>query len=244
MRGRPNAAPHSSHNPVCPLFLVRLSFLSFPSLLLSFLFVSPPILRSCSSYFNLLPGARRSVPDGNSLRLQEPPWRPHGGGTGGEQSGPVLPCYPSFSFSPSPMYFFLLFPLLFFFPLSSLPSFPLTPVSLSVSSVSSLPGYTGPQGDLLLARVPQHRALSSFTHRFPSTPPSFALIHPPSISLHSPPSFSSTLPWGKTVRPSSPELSISEGVYLQRDRPTHLERIFTSVHTFSHSHSLLALYIS
>ncbi|RXN30164.1 hypothetical protein ROHU_017900 [Labeo rohita] len=30
------------------------------------------ILPSCSSYFSLLPGARRSVPDGNSLRLQEP----------------------------------------------------------------------------------------------------------------------------------------------------------------------------
>ncbi len=130
---------------VCPfLFVSFLSSLSF----------SPPILPSCSSYFNLLPGARRSVPDGNSLRLQEPPWRPHGGGTGGEQSGPVLPCYPSLSFSPSPMYFFLPFPLSFFlflpYPRSlSLPS-------LSVSSVSSLPGYTGPQGDLLLAQVPQH----------------------------------------------------------------------------------------
>ncbi len=30
------------------------------------------ILPSCSSYFSLLPGARRSVPDGNSLRLHEP----------------------------------------------------------------------------------------------------------------------------------------------------------------------------
>lgn len=39
------------------------------------------------------------------------------------------------------------------------------------------------------------------------------------------------------MRPSSPELSISEGVYLQRDRPTHLERIFTSVHTPSPSRS-------
>lgn len=40
-------------------------------------------LPSFSSYFSLLLGARRSVPDGNSLRLQEPPRRPHGGGTGG-----------------------------------------------------------------------------------------------------------------------------------------------------------------
>lgn len=30
--------------------------------------------------------------------------------------------------------------------------------SLSVSSVTSLPGYTGPQGDLLFGSVPQHRA--------------------------------------------------------------------------------------
>ena len=89
--------------------------LSSPFSFLPFLSVFPPILPSCSSYFSLLPGARRSVPDGNSLRLQEPPWRPHGGGTGGEQSGPVLPRYPSLSFSPSPMYFFLPFPLLFFF---------------------------------------------------------------------------------------------------------------------------------
>lgn len=112
---------------------------------------------------------------------------------------------------------------------------------LSLSSISSLPGYTGPQGDLLLAEVPQHRALSSFTHRFPPTPP------PPPLLLSSPPppfpplsSFPLQLsPGGKTVRPSSPELSISEGVYLQCDRPTHLERIFTSVHTLSPSHSLL-----
>lgn len=196
----------------------------FPALLILlfsfYLFLNLP---SCSSYFSLLPGARRSVPDGNSLRLQEPPWRPHGGGTGGEQSGPVLPCYPSLShllFSPFRPFFF-------FSPYSCFPP-------LSISSVSSLPGYTGPQGDLLLAQVPQHRALSSSS---PTTPPQCLLLllllpNPPH-----PPSFSSTLPGGKTVRPSSPELSISEGVYLQRDRPTHLERIFTSVHTLSPFHS-------
>lgn len=78
-----------------------------------------------------------------------------------------------------------------------------------------------------------------------STEPSPLLLHPllppnssfcsclPLLSLHSPLSFSSTLLGGKTVRPSSPELSISKGVYLQRDRLTHLERIFTSVHTLS-----------
>lgn len=178
--GWTTTTPHSSQIPVCPLILLPLSFPPFS--FLSFLSVSPPILPSCSSYFSLLPGARRSVPDGNSLRLQEPPWRPHGGGTGGEQSGPVLPCYPSLSFSPSPMYFFLPFPLLFF-------SFSLTLVSsLSVSSVSSLPGYTGPQGDLLLARVPQHRALSSplLLHPLPPPPtpppPPFAPVPPSSPS--------------------------------------------------------------
>lgn len=216
-----------------PCFLVPLSFLPFS--FLSSLSVSPPILPSCSSYFSLLPGARRSVPDGNSLRLQEPPWRPHGGGTGGEQSGPVLPCYPSLSFSP--MYFFSLL----FFLFLSYSRF----LSLPSLSVSSLPGYTGPQGDLLLARVPQHRALSSAPSPIASPQLLFLLLllrlHPPPPP---PPSFSSTLPGGKTVRPSSPELSISEGVYLQRDRPTHLEHIFTSVHTLSPSHSLLALYIS
>lgn len=65
--------------------------------------------------------------------------------------------------------------------------------SLSVSSVTSLPGYTGPQGDLLLARVPQHRPLSSsFTHHFASpqllllffspTPPFPLLLPSPAIS--------------------------------------------------------------
>lgn len=149
--------------------------LPFPSL--SFLSVSPPILPSCSSYFSLLPGARRSVPDGNSLRLQEPPWRPHGGGTGGEQSGPVLPCNPS--------------PLVLFFP-----SFSLTLVSsLSVSSVSSLPGYTGPQGDLLLARVPQHRALSSPLLSSPTAPPLLPSTPPftPIATPHLPPLHSALL---------------------------------------------------
>lgn len=126
IRGWTTATPHSSQIPVCLSFFGLLSFLLFS--FLSFRPVSPPILPSCSSYFSLLPGARRSVPDGNSLRLQEPPWRPHGGGTGGEQSGPVLPCYPSLSFSPSPMYFFSLSP--FFFSLSPLLSLPLSPVSL------------------------------------------------------------------------------------------------------------------
>lgn len=80
--------------------------LVFPLLLSS---VPLSVLPSCSSYFSLLPRAHRSVPDGNSLRLQEPPWRPHGGGTGGEQSGPVLPDYPSPVFAP--MYFFPFFSL-------------------------------------------------------------------------------------------------------------------------------------
>lgn len=87
-----------------------------------------------------------------------------------------------------------------------------------------------------------------------STEPS-PLLHPPPqlllllVLLLSPPlpppsprlplSLPSTLPRGETVRPSSPELSISKGVYLQRDRPTHLEHIFTSVHTLF-SLSLLA----
>lgn len=108
---------------------------------------------------------------------------------------------------------------------------------LSVSSVSSLPGYTGPQGDLLLAAVPQHRTLSSPPS--PTASPnssSFGSCPPP---LYFSPFFCRTLPRGKTVRPSSPELSISDGVYLQRDRPTHLERIFTSVHTLFPAHSLL-----
>lgn len=100
---------------------------------------------------------------------------------------------------------------------------------VSLCPLSSLPGYTGPQGDLLLAEVPQQRTFSS-----PSLPTG---------PLPSPHSFSNTLPRGKTARPSSPELSISQGVYLQCDRPTHLEHIFTSVLSPSPSHSLLALYI-
>lgn len=77
-----------------PLPLSLLLHPSIPSL-------SPPVFPSCSSYFSLLPGARRSVPDGNLLRLQEPPRRPHGGGTEGEQSGPVLPHSRSLSLSVS-----------------------------------------------------------------------------------------------------------------------------------------------
>lgn len=100
-------------------------FLSFPSLLFPFSPSLHPSSRPCSSYFSLLPGARRSVPDGNSLRLQEPPWRPHGGGTGGEQSSPVLP---SLSLPLVLSLFHVLFflPLFFFLFLS----FPLSPVFL------------------------------------------------------------------------------------------------------------------
>lgn len=103
---------------------------------------------------------------------------------------------------------------------------PLTtpPLPPPVSAVTSLPGYTGPQGDLILAWVPQCRSLSS-----PSAPPA-----PPRLYLTPPPpSFSGTFPRGTTVRPSSPELSISASVYLRRDSPTHLECIFTSVHALS-----------
>lgn len=165
------------------------------------------------------------------------------GQEGNNQAQSSLAIPPSRSL-PLPCTFFSLS--LFFFFLSP---FSLTLVSSrSVSSVSSLPGYTGPQGDLLLARVPQHRALSSPplpTASPPNSSSSYSFCScPPPLPLLSPPSFSSALPRGKTVRPSSPELSISEGVYLQRDRPTHLERIFTSVHTLSPSHSLLALHIS
>lgn len=182
--------------------------------------VSPPVLHSCSSYFSLLPGAHKSVPDGNLLRLQEPPWRPHGGGTRGKQSSSVLlfyhepPCH-----APSHSFFFIFLP------------YTCSLLSSSVSSVSSLPGYTGPQGDLILAQVPNppiYTHTLTHTHASLSTCPAAAL---PPLSV----SFS--LPGGKTVRPSSPKLSISDGVYLQRDRPTHLECIFTSVHTPSPSHS-------
>lgn len=112
-----------------------------------------------------------------------------------------------------------------------------SPLPLPVPAVTSLPGYTGPQGDLILARVPQCRSLSS-----PSSPLTPPLPFPPYcisprlLLLLSPPSFSSTSPRGTTVRPSSPELSISEGVYLRRDSPTHLECIFTSIHTLSPVH--------
>lgn len=122
--------------------------------------------------------------------------------------------------SPSPPSRYL--PLVVFFP---------SPFPLPVSAVTSLPGYTGPQGDLILARVPQCRSLSSLSSA--PTPPllfSPAVSHP-SFSPLSPPSFSSMFPGGTTVRPSSPELSISESVYLRRDSPTHLECIFAGVHT-------------
>lgn len=113
------------------------------------------------------------------------------------------------------------------------------PLFLSpVSAVTSLPGYTGPQGDLILARVPRCRSLSS-----PSSPPTPPLpFFPPcriSPLLPSPPSFPNTSPRGTTARPSSPELSISGSVYLRRDSLTHLECIFTSVHTPSLAHSPL-----
>lgn len=144
------------------------------------------------------------------------PWRPHGGGTRGKQSSSVLlfyhepPCH-----APSHSFFFIFLP------------YTCSLLSSSVSSVSSLPGYTGPQGDLILAQVP-NPPIYTHTHASLSTCPAAAL---PPLSV----SFS--LPGGKTVRPSSPKLSISDGVYLQRDRPTHLECIFTSVHTPSPSHS-------
>lgn len=178
IRGRTTTTPHSSQILVCPSFFG-----------LSFLSVSPPILSSCSSYFSLLPGARRSVPDGNSLRLQEPPWRPHGGGTGGEQSGPVLLAIPPSRSLALPCTFFCLSLLFFslFLPSSRFLSLP----SLSVSSVSSLPGYTGPQGDLFLARVPQHRALSSPPS--PTASPQLlllVLLLSPLLSLRSPPALS------------------------------------------------------
>lgn len=157
----------------------------FPSLLFLFLIsVSPPTLPSFSSYFSLLPGARRSVPDGNSLKLQEPPRRPHGGGTGGEQSGPVLPCYPSLSHvlvSPfAPLFF----------------SFPLTLVfSLSLYLLSIQPARLHrSSGWLALGSGPsaQNPLLFFFTHHLPPTPP-LLLLSP----LLSPPSFSSTLPGEK-----------------------------------------------
>lgn len=65
------------------------------------------------------------------------------------------------------------------------PPFPSVPPSLalalslalcvSVSSGTSLPGYTGPQGDLVLDRVPQHR-----------DPPPSPLPPSPSLPSHSP----------------------------------------------------------
>lgn len=67
-----------------------------------------------------------------------------------------------------PLSYSLLLPCTFF---SHSPSFP-----LRVSSVSSLPGYTGPQGDLLLAPVPQHRAPLLLLSQLPSTPPSPPLM--------------------------------------------------------------------
>lgn len=155
-----------------------------PSLLFLFLIsVSLPVLPSCSSYFSLLPGARRSVPDGNSLRLQEPPWRPHGGGTGGEQSGPVLPRYPSLArvlFSPFPP-LFSLSPLLLFS--LSLYLLCIQPARLHRSS-----------GWLSLGSGPsaQSPLLFFFTHHFPpnsSSSSSFAPVPPPLSSFllqHSP----------------------------------------------------------
>lgn len=162
-----------------------------PFSFLSSLSVSPPILPSCSSYFSLLPGARRSVPDGNSLRLQEPPWRPHGGGTGGEQSGPVLPRYPSLSFSS--MYFFLPFHLFFF-------------LSSSLTLVSSLsPLYPACQATQVL-RVTCSWLRSLNTEPSPPSPtasPQLLLLLPCSYplphlhSLLSPPSLSNFLPGGR-----------------------------------------------
>lgn len=80
---------------------------------------------------------------------------------------------------PSPPLLYL--PLVLFF------SFSLPLVSsLSVSSVTSLPGYTGPQGDLLLDRVPQHRALSSPPSPIaspPTPPPLFFSCPPPPFPL-------------------------------------------------------------
>lgn len=76
--------------------------------------------------------------------------------------------------SPSPPSRYL--PLVVFFP---------SPFPLPVSAVTSLPGYTGPQGDLILARVPQCRSLSSLSSA--ATPP---LLFSPAVSH---PSFSPCL---------------------------------------------------
>lgn len=144
----------------CPSLVLCCLYLSLS--FLSLLSVSPPpILPSCSSYFSLLPGARRSVPDGNSLRLQEPPRRPHGGGTGGEQSGPVLPSYPSlpmyFFFSPFHPFLFSSFSLTL---VSSLPRLPLSPLQPACQATQVL------------------RVTCSWLSSL-STEPSPFLLHPP-----------------------------------------------------------------
>lgn len=189
-------------NPV--FWTLRFYAYSFCPSLFSLL-PSLSLFLSCGSYFSLLPGARRSVPDGNLLRLQEPPWRPHGGGTEGEQSSPVLfaPMYSSSS-SPSP----------------TVVSFPLSPP------------HPACQATRVLRVTCFRRGSLSFTHRFPQLLPKLPPRSP-----------SSGLPGGKTARPSSPELSISQGVYSRRDRPTHLERIFAGVHTPSPPQLLPGLYI-
>lgn len=74
--------------------------------------------------------------------------------------------------SPSPPFLYL--PLVLF-----------SPFPLPVSAVTSLQGYTGPQGDLILAQVPQCRSLSSL-----SSAPAPPLLFSPAVSH---PSFSSCL---------------------------------------------------
>lgn len=78
-------------------------------------------------------------------------------------------------------------------PAPSFFSLPLVSPSLCVSSGTSLPGYTGPQGDLVLDQVPQHRDLSSPPSPIPSSQLLLLLFFfssctppPPLLPQHSP----------------------------------------------------------
>lgn len=150
--------------PVCPSCLH-----SYPLFPLLFLCPSshPPFLQFI---FQFAPRssqvcARRKFAEAAGAPL-EATWRR-------DRRGTIRPSPPSlslphvFSFYPPPMPLFFSFSLTF---ISTL-SLSLSLLSLAVSSVSSLPGYAGPQGDLHLAG-------------YLSTEPSSHLLHP-ALPLHS-----------------------------------------------------------
>lgn len=156
----------------------------FPSLLLLFLIsVSLPILPSFSSYFSLLPGAHRSVPDGNSETAGAPSeatWRR-------DRRGTIRPSPPLLSFT-LPCACFSLCPSFFSSPLTLVFSLALYLLCIQPARLHRSSGW------LALGSGPsaQSPLLFFFTHRFPPTPPLLLLSH-----LLSPPSSSSNLPGEK-----------------------------------------------